>query len=390
MSNFASLLGNLRQTAAKATEAQQNHRQRLRQPITKPSIDPRADRNNDHDRRSDKKRRRRHEPPHSSSSTAFVPPHDAHELTVEISFLCIGAQKAGTTWLHEILRRHPDLSLPEKKELHFWDWNRRKGLGWYSRQFPSVGGGGGNRSSSSSAVRKGEITPCYMALEDRHVREIAHLFPDLRVVFVARDLVDRAWSALLMELRNRVRGLPPGAFAPSAGGKDEEERRREEARVDRDADPEKYDDGYFMERLEHDTHTDRSDYAGALRKWTGHFPPERLLVLDYRDVADRPKELVRKVADHIGVETTEFLGDAGDGSGGVVGGDVLRRRVNSNGAESKKKGFGALRPSLRKKMEEYLRPFSKDFNSLLEELGYSWRLDEYDTTDSSTTSATVV
>jgi hypothetical protein len=45
-----------------------------------------------------------------------------------------------------MIRRNPRLSLPDQKELHFWDWNRRKGLGWYSKQFtpsPSLSTGGG-------------------------------------------------------------------------------------------------------------------------------------------------------------------------------------------------------------------------------------------------------
>jgi hypothetical protein len=37
-----------------------------------------------------------------------------------------------------------------------------------------------------------------------------------------------------------------------------------------------------------------------------------------------------------------------------------------------------IRPSLRNKMENYLRPYAKAFNELLRELGYSWTLDAYD------------
>jgi hypothetical protein len=36
-------------------------------------------------------------------------------------FLVIGAQRAGTTWLHQVLRRHPSLWLPPVKELHYFD-----------------------------------------------------------------------------------------------------------------------------------------------------------------------------------------------------------------------------------------------------------------------------
>src|SRR3954454_22181194 len=36
-------------------------------------------------------------------------------------FLCIGAQKAGTGWLYEQLRSHPDFWMPPMKELHYFD-----------------------------------------------------------------------------------------------------------------------------------------------------------------------------------------------------------------------------------------------------------------------------
>src|SRR4051794_30739459 len=36
-------------------------------------------------------------------------------------FICIGAQKAGTGWLYEQLRSHPDFWMPPLKEVHYFD-----------------------------------------------------------------------------------------------------------------------------------------------------------------------------------------------------------------------------------------------------------------------------
>src|SRR5689334_16087334 len=36
-------------------------------------------------------------------------------------FLCIGAQKAGTSWLYQQLEPHPDFWMPPVKELHYFD-----------------------------------------------------------------------------------------------------------------------------------------------------------------------------------------------------------------------------------------------------------------------------
>ena len=48
------------------------------------------------------------------------------------SFLCIGAQKAATSWLHKNLLEHPDVWMPPLKELHYFDYlyipDSRKGI----------------------------------------------------------------------------------------------------------------------------------------------------------------------------------------------------------------------------------------------------------------------
>ena len=54
------------------------------------------------------------------------------------NFLCVGAQKAGTTTLYEILRQHPDIFLPQKvKETKFFVFEEKyaKGLDFYSQEY---------------------------------------------------------------------------------------------------------------------------------------------------------------------------------------------------------------------------------------------------------------
>ena len=97
----------------------------------------------------------------------------------QLDFLVIGAQKAGTTWMHDMLSRdtNENIILPAKKEVHFWDWNRRKGLKWYANQF---------QKKTRDDQKVGEINPCYAVLREKDVLEIKSLFPNLKLVFVAR------------------------------------------------------------------------------------------------------------------------------------------------------------------------------------------------------------
>lgn len=291
----------------------------------------------------------------------FRKPRDICDLKVRVSFFCIGAQKAGTTWLHEMLRRHHDLSLPQQKESHFFDWHRNRGLGWYSNQWPSSG---------DRRCLHGEITPCYAVLDSERISEIHYLFPDVKIIFLARDLVDRAWSAMLMELRNAVLGIEAGSFENKHDTFKMDTRAKQ--KYLQEADPERYNDDYFMERLMHATHRDRSDYASGLRKWLEFFPKEQVLILDYEDVSRRPRGLLREILSFIGVgaeKAGEFVESLGE--------DEINQRFNV--APDEKLRRRKIRPGLRKKMEQFLKPLAEDFNKMLLECGYSsFKLNEYD------------
>lgn len=108
-------------------------------------------------------------------------------------FLGIGAQKAGTTWLHENLRCHPELYLPDAKELHYFDWDFHQSLRSYAEHFRD----GADRV-------KGEITPGYSILSSIRIALIKDLMPDLRLLFLVRNPISRAWSQALMNLVGRT------------------------------------------------------------------------------------------------------------------------------------------------------------------------------------------
>lgn len=327
MSDFSTLLGRLQETAKAAASSA---------PITL-----------QHKRKSSFDEEQVLEVPRKKRS---MRPKDFNLLTINISFLCIGAQKAGTTWLYHMLRKFDQLSLPSQKELHFFDWHRTKGLGWYSRQF----------DLQSSGKLLGEITPDYATLSKDKIREIRFLFPAVKVVFIARDIVDRAWSALLMELRTSALGLEAGEFPTD----ENKMSRLERDKYLKQADPDRYSDDYFIERLKHSTHSLRNDYATSLRSWLSIFPKEQLLILNYSDISSRPRELIHSVVKFIGLNSDDAENDS-------ITEDDLKTRYNTTMDPNLKR---PIRLSLKKKMELILQSEIKNFNELLAELGYTWRL----------------
>src|SRR5436309_7295516 len=79
------------------------------------------------------------------------PTHRARMLP---GFLIVGAQRCGTTSLFDVLRQHPAVfgARMRRKELHFFDNEYRRGLGWYQAQFPL-------RASARLAARGTGVAP---------------------------------------------------------------------------------------------------------------------------------------------------------------------------------------------------------------------------------------
>lgn len=106
-------------------------------------------------------------------------------------FIGIGAQKSGTTWLHEALRQHPSISMAShRKEVHFFDRYYDRGTAWYESLFPSRPG-----------CQAGEITPAYM-FEPQCAELIHQLVPRVKLVAILRNPVERAYSQFRDIVRN--------------------------------------------------------------------------------------------------------------------------------------------------------------------------------------------
>ena len=107
-------------------------------------------------------------------------------------FLIIGAAKAGTSWLVSCLRRHPAVFIP-LEEIHYWTEHRRElepSHRWYRRQFRNAAPGQLIGDNSNS----------YLSQPDASAL-IARDLPDVKLVAMLRNPVDRAYSGYCMRLR---------------------------------------------------------------------------------------------------------------------------------------------------------------------------------------------
>jgi len=221
-------------------------------------------------------------------------------------FLCIGAQKAGTTWLYRNLQGHPEAWLPPIKELHFFNdlrrhappgplgrvrrrrWRRHllhrmKGqlrhpsprmLGWDVRfllgdwsdeWYGAIFEHAGERLA-------GDITPAYSILTAEEVAHVHSLMPNARVIFILRDPVERAWSHAVMDRAKRTR--------------------RTVAQVPVEE---------YIEHFHSRASRLRGDYFRTLENWQPFREQDRMRVHFFDDVRGRPVALLGEICAFLGL-----------------------------------------------------------------------------------------
>lgn len=217
-----------------------------------------------------------------------------------IDFLGIGAQKAGTTWLYEKLALHPNVLFPAHKEIHFWDRDRARGVKWYHALFEAPDDG----------IRRGEITPAYATLPAVTIAEIAALTPAVRIFYVLRNPIDRAWSSALMALRKAHMTLDEAS------------------------------DQWFIDHFRSAGSLSRGDYEACLRCWRSVFASDQILVLRYETLRDEPLKLLARCAVHLDIDPAFY---------GTVPYEVLTRKALVGPGHP-------MRPTLRPVLEELYLP----------------------------------
>ncbi|PIB25667.1 hypothetical protein BFP76_00605 [Amylibacter kogurei] len=142
---------------------------------------------------------------------------------------CIGAAKAGTTWLHHTLNNHPDTHFQFIKEIHYFnsrEWpmakrlqrakfspkhrvklaiNPVKYLNHRAYAKALCAEQDDHRSykkfilrGAGSAKVVGDFTPAYATLGSKDFAAMSDAFARSRFLYLLRDPVDRAWSHIRM------------------------------------------------------------------------------------------------------------------------------------------------------------------------------------------------
>lgn len=169
---------------------------------------------------------------------------------IALDFLVIGAQKAGTTSLHDMLNRHSDIALPTIKETHFFSHTDRaaRGIQWYLGHF----------QTDDATQIKGEIDPEYLYARTAP-DSIRRLTTVAKFIVILRHPLDRAFSQYQMSLR---RGYEQLSFGESLA--------QEQGRLAGDR---------TEFARDHYSYASRSLYAGQILRFLKVFPDADFLFI---------------------------------------------------------------------------------------------------------------
>jgi hypothetical protein len=184
-------------------------------------------------------------------------------------FVVIGAMKAGTTSLWEALRAHPQVFVPELKELHFFSNPGRLGhdMAWYREQFAGAGDARAVGEASTNYTK-------YPRLPGTAER-LADAIPAARLVYLVRDPIERIRSHYLHVVHSHG------------------ERRPIDEAVH--ADPE---------------YVDISRYSLQIDQYLEHFDESQLLVVTSESLKQQPRATMERVFRFVGVDVPERVAAA--------------------------------------------------------------------------------
>jgi hypothetical protein len=192
-------------------------------------------------------------------------------------FIVIGAQKSGTTSLHEWLLHHPDVFLAAIKETHYFTTYFDQPVRWYANHY----------AQARAGQLRGDITP-YYAFHPYVPERIATLLPTVRLVYLVRDPVKRAISHYFHAFRlgKELLSIDHALAA---------ETERLAGSYDRLRAPGSHDAMH-----QSNSYVARSRYENQILHYRRFFPNKQLLVLRSEDLFANDPQTWQRLLQHIG------------------------------------------------------------------------------------------
>lgn len=242
------------------------------------------------------------------------------------SFIIFGVPRCGTTSLYNYLIQHPFVEPAIAKEIGFFEKNYDKGLKWYKQFFPICFHRYKLLKDFQSNFITGEATATY--INNPHVPErIKKCFPDIKLIVLLRNPVDRAFSQYFKIVKEGRENL---SFEDAINCEEERTKGEFEKMLQNK--------NYYSMKYHNFSYLSGGIYVDKLKKWFEIFPKEQILVLRSEDLYEKPSLIYET--------TLEYLN---------LGKWKLKEYSKYNYYENKPK----IKESTRKKLLDYFEPHNE-------------------------------
>jgi hypothetical protein len=174
------------------------------------------------------------------------------------TFLYIGAEKAGSTWIWEILREHPDVFVTPAKDLMFFysQQYRERGFNWYLNNF----------EGEEDKIARGEVDHD-LFMHDECAQRIQNHLPEIKLIACLREPISRTLSSYIYYKLTKLN-----------------------------------EETSFEDYIKLPRTLKLSDYYHNLKPFYNHFPAENILVLYYDELVNDASAFAERIFDFLGAD----------------------------------------------------------------------------------------
>jgi hypothetical protein len=259
-------------------------------------------------------------------------------------FLIIGAQKCGTTSLHYYLCEHPDVYRARRKEIDYF-WNDKKynirHSAYYHSQFPLP-----NKLPINGVVF--EASPEYI-YNPKCASRIYTYNPDIKLILILRNPIDRAFSAWNFYRRMHDGSTPASLYLQFKNAKShikallyEEQFPSFEELIYEEIEKINSGANFMLTGV-----IQRGIYAEQIKRYLEFFDEKQILIFDNSDLKSKPEKVLNQIIDFVGLAPFDWSRH-----------ETIKKQVGTYNTSLKK--------GTRSFLSDFYAPYNEELYSLLD------------------------
>lgn len=189
--------------------------------------------------------------------------------------ICPGASKSGTTWLYGLLRQHPEIRVSDVRETKFFTYSQDMSKETFEDLFD------GPQDDTKYYC---DISPIYLIDQTVPQKIYETLGPDVKLVFLFRNPVDRMYSQYQMDKRF---GFEKESLTDVLSRPEVSRQALSKGNFDHI-----YGNDYRGESL----------YTEALMRYREYFPTDNMHIMVFEELIDNPTKALTELFSFLGVE----------------------------------------------------------------------------------------